>query len=317
MSSLTEEPTSKITSIGGVLEYSDDKVESILDNINLNPPRNAYTQFCLSEAEKIKAKKQKFNFIEFNKTCGEAWAKMDEENKAKFNELYENEKKEFKKSIEIVRHFLFKDINGVVKRPPTAYRIFLNEKMLEGFEKDRDPKVVKSEASMEWRGMDPESKRIYLERKKINDNWFEKAKSIKKVSPFSIFIQKYFEDAQGKENFIPKMEEAAKLWKELKPLEKKKYKKYAEDINEERDKLRDIYELINGIKPKRPSGAFKIFLQEKAKENSLHDINEGHKLWEKLDEEQKEEYLKKSHRCILAYNYCKYKKMIYLIIQIK
>ena len=83
-----------------------------------------------------------------------------------------------------------------------------------------------------------------MEKKKINDDWFEKAKNIKKVTPVSVFIQKMFENAKGKKEPLPKMEEIAKRWKELKISEKKRFRKYAEEINEEREKLRDIYELI-------------------------------------------------------------------------
>jgi len=49
-------------------------------------------------------------------------------------------------------------------------------------------------------------------------------------------------------------------------------------------------------------------LQEKAKNNEIKSLNHGHELWKQLSEEEKEEYLNKSHRCHLAY---KYKKMIY------
>ena len=90
--------------------------------------------------------------------------------------------------------------------------------------------------------------------------------------------------------------------------EKEKYKKYAEEINEERERLYDIYELVNGIKPKKPAGAFRVFLQEKAKEKELHSLKQGREMWEKLSEEEKEKYLKKAHTCRVAY---KYKKMIY------
>ena len=68
------------------------------------------------------------------------------------------------------------------------------------------------------------------------------------------------------------------------------------------------FEVINGIKTRYPSGAYRIFLQEKAKENVIHSIIEGRKLWDKLNEDKKNEYLKKSHKSILAY---KYKRMIY------
>jgi hypothetical protein len=49
-------------------------------------------------------------------------------------------------------------------------------------------------------------------------------------------------------------------------------------------------------------------LQEKAKNNEIKSLKDGQEMWKKLSEDQKEEYLTKSHRCLLAY---RYKKMIY------
>jgi len=39
------------------------------------------------------------------------------------------------------------------------------------------------------------------------------------------------------------------------------YEKYANVLNEEKDKIQDLYEIVYGIKPKRPKGAFRIFFQ--------------------------------------------------------
>ena len=97
------------------------------------------------------------------------------------------------------------------------------------------------------------------------------------------------------------------MWKKLDISEKIKYKEYTKLINEEREKLRDIYELINGIRPKKSAGAFRIFAQEQTKKN-LCDMKNIKELWKKLREDEKREYLRKSHKCILAY---RYKKMIY------
>ena len=47
---------------------------------------------------------------------------------------------------------------------------------------------------------------------------------------------------------------------------------------------------MHGIKPKKPAGAFRIFLQEKAKNNEIKTIQDGHELWKKLSEEQKMKY---------------------------
>lgn len=91
---------------------------------------------------------------------------MSENEKKPYRILHEKSKKEFKKSIQIINHYLFKDYNGVVHMAPNSFQIFMNEKILEGFEKDLDPKEVREEAYIEWRKMDPKKKKIYLEKKK-------------------------------------------------------------------------------------------------------------------------------------------------------
>jgi hypothetical protein len=61
-----------------------------------------------------------------------------------------------------VKHYLFKDYDRIIRTYPSTYEIFLNEKLVEGFEKDLDPKIVKKEAFKEWKVMDSETKKIYL-----------------------------------------------------------------------------------------------------------------------------------------------------------
>ena len=71
------------------------KGREILDNINLNAPRNAYTFFCMEEAEKLKYKNIEINgnIGKFSRTCGEAWAELDHKSKQKYYRMSENEKK--------------------------------------------------------------------------------------------------------------------------------------------------------------------------------------------------------------------------------
>ena len=57
--------------------------------------------------------------------------------------------------------------------------------------------------------------------------------------------------------------------------------------------------MVYGIKPKKPVGAYKIFLQKLICEGRINSINEGEKEWNNLDKERKEEYLKLSHRLML------------------
>ena len=75
--------------------------------------------------------------------------------------------------------------------------------------------------------------------------------------------------------------------------------------------MREYFEISQGIKPKRPMGAFKIFLQQMAKEGKLEGKNafkEGRRLWDALTEDEKESYLKKAHKIKLCYVY---KKMLF------
>ena len=289
---------------------SDDQIDDILENINLKRPRTSYTHFCMEEIEKFKNanKGKKIELKTFSSKCASKWNKLSEKEKKVYLERFEDDKAKFKNDLETIRHLLFKDYNDVIKRPPTAYRIYLNEKLREGFEKNLDPKEVKTQASKDWRMMDEKKRQVYLDRKKENDDWFEKAKNVRKVNALSIFVQNAIETAKEKHKEIPRLQDISPAWKKLSKSEKEKYQKYADDINEERERLQDIYELVKGIKPKRPAGAFRVFLQEKAKEKALHNINEGKELWNELSEEEKEKYLKKAHKCRLAY---KYKKMIY------
>ena len=288
----------------------DDEIDEIMENITLKRPRSAYTHFCIDEIENFRKKNKgkAFELKTFSKECAKKWADLSDKEKDKYKDRFEEDKIKYKSDLEKVRHYLFKDFNDVVRRPPTAYRIFLNERLREGFDKNLDPKEVKTQASKDWRMMSNEDRQVYFERKKDNDDWFERSKHTKKVTPLSIFVQKTIQSAKDKDKEPPKLAEIGPAWKKLPNSEKEKYRKYADNINEERERLYDIYELVNGIKPKKPAGAFRVFLQEKAKEKVLHSLQEGRELWEKLSEEEKEKYLKKAHTCRVAY---KYKKMIY------
>ena len=288
----------------------DDEIDEIMNDIDLKRPRSAYTHFCIDEIKKFKSKNKgkKLVLQEFSKECASKWSELSDKEKAKFQDRFEDDKVKYKSDLEKVRHYLFKDFNDVVRRPPTAYRIYLNERLREGFDKNLDPKEVKAEASRDWRMMSLEDRQVYFEKKKLNDDWFEKAKQTKKVTPLSIFVQRTVKLAKDKNANPPTLVEIGPAWKKLPESEKEKYRNYANDINDEREKLYHIYELVNGIKPKRPAGAFRVFLQEKAKEKALHSITQGKEMWEQLSEDEKEKYLKKAHTCRVAY---KYKKMIY------
>jgi len=287
----------------------EEKIREIMKNITIAHPKNPFTQFVLNETEnfKLKYRNHKIDFKEFCFNCTEKWKNLSIINKNKYIKLYEDEKLKYKANIEQVRHYLFKDINEPFRRELTAYDIFLNEKLKEGFEKGYDPKHVKKEASLEWIKIPFEEKKFYDDKKKDNDNWFLKTQKLRIINHISLFIQKEIEEAKKQHKELPKLKEIIIKWKQLPKSKKLLYEKYAEVLNEEKEQFQNIYEIIYGIKRKRPKGAFRIFLQEKIKNNEIKSLNHGYELWKQLSEEEKEEYLNKSHRCQLAY---KYKEMI-------
>ena len=170
---------------------SGDEIDDILENITLKRPRNPYTYFCLDEVEKFKKnnKGKKIILKTFSGDCANKWKELGEKEKKKYLSKFEEDKLRYKKDLETVRHHLFMDYNDVVRRPPTAYRLFLNERLREGFEKNADPKEVQKQASEDWRKMSLDDKAEYIAKKKENDTWFEKAKKTRKVTPLTMFVQ--------------------------------------------------------------------------------------------------------------------------------
>ena len=288
----------------------DDQVDEIISNITLKRPKNAYTQYVLSRIDDFKSKNKdkKVDLVDLNKECAENWKTLKEAEKSKFQKNYDDEKEKYQKDLELVRHYLFRDYNETNKSAPTAYRIYLNAQMRDGFEQGKDPKDVKKEAKDAWSKMTENQKKVYFDKKKESDDWFSRAKNVNKVNAVSVFIQKSIQSAKDEHKEPPKLAELASGWKALSKNEKKKYQKYAEEINEEKKQMKDIFELTHGIKPKKPLGAYRIFLQEKAKNGELKTLQEGREMWEKLSQEQKDDYLAQAHKCKIAYIY---KKMIY------
>ena len=74
-------------------EFDEDKLDEIMENITLKPPKNAYTLYCKEQFEEHKKDKEKLNFFLFSRDCGPKWAKLDDEQKKVYIKKYEEEKK--------------------------------------------------------------------------------------------------------------------------------------------------------------------------------------------------------------------------------
>ncbi len=293
--------------------YSDDEIDELMKDITVKKPRNPFTHFFMEQINDWKKKNPKETFTlkgngAFIKKAKEKWSGMSDNSKKPYIKEYENDKVKYAHDLQMVSHYLFKDFNQNVMRKPTAYRIFLMEQMEKGFDDGKEPKEIKAKAMLDWKNMTLEEKKQYLDAKKENDNWFEKAAKVKKVTPVSMFVQKMITDAKNNHKEPPSLKELAPKWKKMSEKEKQRYEQFADETNEERKKLQDLYDITHGVKPRRPAGAYKIFLQEQAKLGNLTSINDGREKWLKLSEEEKEAYLAKSKKTLLAY---KFKSLIY------
>ena len=102
---------------------------------------------------------------------------------------------------------------------------------------------------------------------------------------------------------MPELVDILKKWNNLPSNKKKIYESYTNELIFIRFKLLNIYYLINGVKPKIPAGALRLFLQIKVKENSISSVKEGIEKWNILDENEKDKFLKLSHNYYLSYKY--------------
>ena len=290
-------------------QLDDSDLDRIISDITLKHGRTSYGLFVSDNFDSEKKKDPTAKNFEIWKKLSKKWQKCPQSDKEKYESRSKEEKEKCKKDLEIIKHYFFGDYE---KEGSTAYRLFLNSRLKEAFENDEDPKKVKKQASEDWEKMSNEEKYEWKKKKKDNDDWWNRAKSSRNINAYAVFVQKTIEDAKDKNEDIPNFKSCAKIWKKMSEKDKKKYEKFADEMNEERKKMRELFEIANGIQPKKPAGAYKIFLSEKAKEGEFQGksnvLKEGRKMWEKLSDDEKDEYLKKAKRIRLCYIY---KKMLY------
>ena len=131
---------------------------------------------------KLNDYRDKINNLKYN------WTNMNIEERLEFERLEEKDKNRYLRDLEIIKTYIFKGFNGKVTCKPTAYRLFLNEKLIEGLNKNIQPKDIKKEAREIWNKMDIKEKILYRTAKRENDNFFDEIMNHKYISPFFIFM---------------------------------------------------------------------------------------------------------------------------------
>ena len=282
----------------------EEKINNLLSNVTFKYPTNIYNIYLREKYNEEKAKNNnKIKIFDEKENYIKLWKKLSENEKEKYKKIQLDEKIKFMRDKEIIKKYIFKGIDGKLKFKSTSYQIFLNEKMIDGLKNGVNPKEIKERAKSEWKKMKKEEKKIYTNKKKENDTILELALKYKHMNSFILFVYDKLESFKKMNIKIPSLLNLIRMWGELSNNDKNKYEVYSNELNNEKYKIRNLYEAINGIKPKKPAGALRIFLQMKAQKNEINSINEGINLWKRLSNDEKEEFLTMSHNYYLAYKY--------------
>lgn len=271
-------------------------IDDILMDINIKKPKTSYNFYLVEMMNKEKLT----SMIEANQTFSKKWAKMSEGDKKKYVIMQEKDKERYDQHLDLVKKHL---LQKPLKQGVTAYRIYMEENVKLAIDNNDDVSDAKKVAAARWKEMPLEERKEYENKRKVHEEFYENLKKSKgTISAFNLFYRDQITKAKEKDETLPLMQ-AQDMWRKQKQNIKDKYAEYAEEVREEREKQRDMYEIALGVKPRRPLGAYKFFLIEAANQGKLgrNPIIEGPKVWKKLSDEEKERYQRIAHKEKLVY----------------
>lgn len=293
----------------------EDIIDDILTDVKLKKPFKHFNAFLKEKFNKLNSKEgydvidtTSQENIKTNNDVEKFFSNLSKEKQDEYKTDFLNEKLNYKKEVEIVKKYIFKGVDGKIKFRITAFQIFLSDRLIDGLNNNFDPKYIRANARSEWNKLTIEQKNEYYLQKKENECVLNLALKYRNINPFILYVYKCLNECKKNKVNIPSLDKLASNWESLSKSDKKTYELYTEDLLSDKYNIRDIYDAIYGIKPKAPAGALRIFLQIKARTNEIKSIKDGVNLWDNLNINEKEKYLKLSHRYFLAY---KYKEMIY------
>jgi hypothetical protein len=269
--------------------------DNILD-IDISKPRNAFALF--SSNTRVVYDKSK-GIGARTVIVSERWSKLSMKEKEVYGKKAEEEVKRYEKNLALVKKFLLNP--DKLKDSRTPYALF-KDVYVHNYMNDNDVgfRAAAEQARIEWNSLSISEKDVWkdqLEKEK------ETLAHIKNFKPgFKKAYALYVHDRIVYDNL--NRTEAMAEWSIVSQKIKEKYEKKAAEENEANEKLRDLYEIANGLKPKRPNGPIAIFMAELSQTNiaTKNFIQEGYKRYEELSDEKKLYYEKQSKILQLKYS---------------
>lgn len=270
--------------------------ENILD-IDIGRPKTAYNIFMKEQSLKEEFKGKSIGML--GKVISEKYKALSNKEKDRLKKLAENDVERYENNMRLVKKYVVDP--DKLNENQTPYMLFkdvfvyeyMNEK---GMEYDEASKAAQDT----WKSFDNQEKEMWNKRFKEEQEMLRDLRKFKsgKVTAYMKYVSNEIE-LNGKTQ-----KEARDTWKNLSEKQRNKYQALADKENAGKERLRDLYEIASGKKPKRPMGAYSIFLSEMAASGKIeksHFMTEGSKMWKELPEEEKEHYYKQHKLLSLKY----------------
>lgn len=287
------------------IKNKEDFFENILD-ININKPGSAYNFYI-----KDMMTKNKMKMIDASQEFGEKWKKLSEKEKEKYQEIVDAETKRYEEHMRLVKKYLL-DISQLKEQvsPYMAYKQYYVYNAIN--KEDRDPAEARKSAKESWDDLSDSAREKWERAFDQNKELLEELRNFKpgKVNAYSMFVK----DKVSMENMT--FEKAGQAWKKVSDKQREKYEKNAELENKEKRQKLMLWEIMNGIKPKRPTGALTYYLKDLSAKGELEGIKNIFSTvaskYKDLSQEEKEKYEKQAKQEQLEYiiKLAEYKKFI-------
>jgi high mobility group protein B3 len=248
-------------------------------------PRAIFVSECFSADHKGQT------LIDALPAIAKKWTALNDGKRKKYEDLAAEEKSRFDEHIGLVRKYL---IQKPAKENATAYYLFLDDAVKRAIENNEDIKKARAHAKDEWKNLSEKETDKWEAKKEANHDLYDKLRNAKpgNVNGYALWVKDEIATAREKGNKIT-LTECAKNWPKVKEATRNKYNEYAQELREEKEKQRDLYEITFGIKPRRPLGAYNFYLQDMAKHKKFQGSNffkECAKAWKKISGDEKEKY---------------------------
>jgi hypothetical protein len=252
--------------------------------IDLTRPRTAYNLF-----RKDYMRNNKITDVgEGSKLTSAKWEKLSEKERDKWEEEAEKDKKRYEehynKALSAITN------NRPLKERVSALKFFQMEHIRKAQKKGANYEEAKKEASDKWNEMNADERRKWVKQSEEHSEFFEDVlKHTGRITPFSLFIKEQIGKSKaGKKKTFA---EVAEKWNKLSEDNKEKYNDVARSENEERRKHRKMYEIVSGVKPRRPANAFRFYLMEQSgKISGLKGLHDAREKFAKMSASAKEKY---------------------------